>query len=212
MLDKLVFKVEPEEKKLILEHVPKQELIDAINFVSKYNHVVIEIGVLRVGYQGNDLCLYKMNRPPTRIVPDHIRVSRESDKREVNWALKTFVERVESNFEIPENLLRFVADGIKEFLKGGKPWLQAKDKSIEKAPLIALIQVCKERYSDITHTDIGDCIGTKKSGVSRLLNEVKAEDKIAINFHKNLYKAMYKNSNKAELLNALSDLKNGSQN
>ncbi|MFY8349226.1 hypothetical protein AAEU29_01615 [Pseudoalteromonas sp. SSM20] len=212
MLDKLVFKVEPEEKKLILEHVPKQELIDAINLVSKYPHIVIEIGAFRVGYQGNELCFYKMNRPPTRIMPEHNRVSRDSDKREINWALKTFVERVESDVEIPENLIRFVSGGVKEFLNGGKPWLQKTDKSIENASLIALIQICKERYSEITLTEIGDCIGTTKSGVSRLLNKVKSEDKIAINFHKGIYREMYKSSNKADLLNALFELKSGSQN
>lgn len=135
-------------------------------------------------------------------IPQHYGINNEKDAREIEWALRTFVERVRDGDEIPNHLLNFVADGVERFLKHGQPWSRKIDKSISNATLIGLMSAIEERGGKRTE------IATHARKTAGRITQLLAQQDIGSEFHKSMYLEIHKDSSLRDMLYHLETLVN----
>lgn len=129
-------------------------------------------------------------------VPQFYGIKYSKDAREINWALKTFIELVRDNRknEISDDLLELVADGVDMFLKDGTPWTRAIDHKPENDNKIGLMLALNEL--GVKQQELADDLGISKARVSQMLNNKPLADPRGFevtgrNFHKSIYLKMY---------------------
>ncbi|MEZ9589899.1 hypothetical protein AB4302_02850 [Vibrio breoganii] len=139
-------------------------------------------------------------RKPTKDKPEHYGISNDCDVREIHWALRTFVDRVRGEDEIPEHLLHFIADGVERYLKNEQPWSKKRDKKIDNQGKVTLIRFILDNGGE--RHDIAAHLNISTARVSQLLKD--NPNPLHKDFHLAMWSRVFKGKSVADMLNLLS--------
>ena len=131
----------------------------------------------------------------------HYGISNDDDLHSINWALKTFVECVKDGDDVPDHLLKFVADGVERYLKGAQPWSRKRDPEIRKASKYGLVLALVER--GVERSAIAAHLGISENRVSEIINEpvpLKYRNLNQREFYKKMWLIQFKEKNTFDML------------
>lgn len=143
--------------------------------------------------------------------PQHYGINETSCGVEIDWALKTFVEMVHDGDDVPEHMLRFIADGVKRYLKYEQPWSRAISPEFSNQNAIGLMLAIEERMGWGAKTEIAAHWGCTVPRISQMLKKPKYDPRGMLwqryQFHKNSYLKMFEKKTCADMLYELSLMK-----
>lgn len=141
----------------------------------------------------------------------HYGVNNDACATEINWALKTFVEMVRDGDEVPEHMLKFIADGVSRYLKNGQPWSKAISHHFSNQSVIGLMLAIEKRIGRGARTQIAAHWNCSASNITQMLKKPKDDPNGMIwqryQFHKNIYLKMFEGRENVEMLNELTSMK-----
>lgn len=124
----------------------------------------------------------------------HPRADKYVTQCNIELGLRAFVEKVEKELEIHPNLLKLVARGVQEHLKGGKAWqVKVGSKSLSLS-FLAAYKLAKEKHTNQVIADYLNISLEAAKGFKKKIDNITSDEKEAFNFYLTSHKSMMKNS------------------